>query len=30
MHGTVEEEFSILYGLGRLEDKAVDEKIYPV
>jgi hypothetical protein len=30
MYGTVEEGLSILYGLDRLEDKDVDEKIYPV
>jgi len=30
MHGTVEEGFSVLYGLDRLEEKYVDEKIYPV
>jgi hypothetical protein len=30
MHGTVEEEFSILCGLDHLEEKDVDGKIYPV
>lgn len=30
MHGTVEEEFNILYGLDRLEERDADEKIYPV
>jgi len=30
MHGTVEERFSILYGLDRFEEKDVNEKIYPV
>jgi hypothetical protein len=30
MHGTVEEGFSILCGLDRLEEKDVGEKNYPV
>ena len=30
MHGAVEEGFSILYELDRLQETDVDEKIYPL